>query len=136
MLKSSADTNELVCSVKLPEEQPLGDIDAIVEARHVRPSLVISRIILFSIACFRCFVVCSPTALSHTVLKNLFSRFGNLIDVYMLNNKNYGYAKYASKESAAQAISVRFYLLFSLNASLDFLNSFRRCMVRRCAACG
>lgn len=107
MLRGSANTSELVCSVKLPGEQPLGDIDATVEARHVKPVLVISGLILFSITCFRCFVVCSPAAPSQTILKDLFSRFGSLIDVYMLNNKNYGYAKYASKESAVRAIDVR-----------------------------
>ena len=34
----------------------------------------------------------------------LFSRFGNLIDVWMMKDRNFGYAKFASKESADAAI--------------------------------
>lgn len=44
------------------------------------------------------------------VLKQVFCRFGNLIDVYLLNNRNCGYAKYSSGESAKQ---VFFFYLFS-----------------------
>ena len=40
------------------------------------------------------------------MLINIFSRFGDLIDVYMLPNKNCGYAKYASEVSANKAIEV------------------------------
>lgn len=40
------------------------------------------------------------------MLINIFSRFGDLIDVYMLQNKNCGYAKYASESSAMAAIDV------------------------------
>lgn len=40
------------------------------------------------------------------MLINIFSRFGDLIDVYMLQNKNCGYAKYASESSALAAIDV------------------------------
>jgi hypothetical protein len=39
-------------------------------------------------------------------MRDVFGRFGNLIDVYMLSGKNCGYAKYASKEAAEQAIQV------------------------------
>jgi len=39
-------------------------------------------------------------------MRDVFGRFGNLIDVYMLSGKICGYAKYASKESAEQAIQV------------------------------
>ena len=56
---------------------------------------------------FRCFIVCTPSPLPNAVLKNVFSRFGNLIDVYMLNNRNCGFAKYANAESAETAIKVR-----------------------------
>lgn len=45
-------------------------------------------------------------ALPPKVLNNVFSRFGDLIDVYMLPNKNCGYAKYASEASALKAIEV------------------------------
>lgn len=43
-------------------------------------------------------------ALPPKVLNNVFCRFGDLIDVYMLPNKNCGYAKYASESSAVKAI--------------------------------
>jgi hypothetical protein len=39
-------------------------------------------------------------------MRDVFGRFGNLIDVYMLSGKICGYAKYAIKESAEQAIQV------------------------------
>lgn len=52
----------------------------------------------------RCFIVCIPKALPTSVLKQTFCRFGDLIDVYLLPNKNCGYAKYASEESAKKAI--------------------------------
>jgi hypothetical protein len=38
------------------------------------------------------------------VIKDVFSRFGNLIEAYLMKGKNCGYAKYASKESATAAI--------------------------------
>ena len=40
------------------------------------------------------------------IIKDLFSRFGNLIEAYLMKGKNYGYAKYATKESAQTAIRV------------------------------
>lgn len=52
----------------------------------------------------RCFVVCVPKALPVKILQNVFGRFGGLIDVYMLPNKNCGYAKYATEEAAQAAI--------------------------------
>ncbi|CRL02294.1 CLUMA_CG015370, isoform A [Clunio marinus] len=51
----------------------------------------------------RCFIVCSPHVLPIHILKQVFCRFGNLIDVYLLNNRNCGYVKYATVESAKQA---------------------------------
>ncbi|XP_015835984.1 RNA-binding protein 45 isoform X2 [Tribolium castaneum] len=71
------------CSVKLPEPQPLAPNEETVS---------------------RCFIVCTPNPPPPSVLKDVFSRFGNLIDVYMLNNRNCGFAKYASTESAENAI--------------------------------
>ncbi|XP_055533228.1 RNA-binding protein 45 isoform X1 [Wyeomyia smithii] len=52
----------------------------------------------------RCFIVCIPKALPTSVLKQTFCRFGDLIDVYLLPNKNCGYAKFASEKSAKKAM--------------------------------
>ncbi|KAL8607974.1 hypothetical protein ACOMHN_005529 [Nucella lapillus] len=52
----------------------------------------------------RLFIVCQPSAISERVLRDAFSRFGNLIDVFLLAGRNYGYAKYTSKDSAMKAI--------------------------------
>lgn len=82
--RSDPINEEGYCSVPLPEAKPLLHIDTKTEAR--------------------CFVICFPQTLSPGVLKDIFCRFGSLIDVYMLHNKNCGYAKYASKESAEAAI--------------------------------
>jgi len=38
------------------------------------------------------------------ILTDVFSRFGNLIEAYLMKGKKCGYAKYASKESAQRAI--------------------------------
>lgn len=38
------------------------------------------------------------------ILRNVFSRFGGLIDIYLLPNKNCGYAKYTTAASCKQAI--------------------------------
>jgi len=51
----------------------------------------------------RLFLVCHPCALATHVLTNAFCRFGDLIDVYTLPNKNFGYAKFASVEAANRA---------------------------------
>ncbi|XP_022903980.1 RNA-binding protein 45-like [Onthophagus taurus] len=71
-------------ALDLPNPQPLLHVDDPVAAR--------------------CFIVCMPTALPLPTLRDLFCRFGNLIEVYMLQNKNCGYAKYGRKESAENAI--------------------------------
>jgi len=39
-------------------------------------------------------------------LKDIFGRFGHLIDVYMLGGRSCGYAKYADKDSADRALMV------------------------------
>ncbi|XP_067006548.1 RNA-binding protein 45 [Anabrus simplex] len=72
------------CSVKLPPPQPLAPMDA--ETAE------------------RLFIVCNPGPPPPYAVRDVFGRFGNLIDVYMLNGKNCGYAKYATKESAESAI--------------------------------
>nr|XP_006825569.1 PREDICTED: RNA-binding protein 45-like [Saccoglossus kowalevskii] len=43
----------------------------------------------------RLFVICHPQPPPAHLLRDVFSRFGNLIDIYMLGNRNYGYAKYS-----------------------------------------
>lgn len=73
--------NSTFCSVTLPPVQPLSKETT---------------------AAQRCFIVCSPHTLPSHVLKQVFCRFGNLIDVYLLNNRNCGYVKYATTESAKQ----------------------------------
>ncbi|KAK7075163.1 RNA-binding protein 45 [Halocaridina rubra] len=73
------------CSVKLPPPQPLAPVDSAVAERL--------------------FIVCHPTPPPIYALKDVFGRFGNLIDIYMLNGKTFGYAKYAEKESADKAIA-------------------------------
>lgn len=50
----------------------------------------------------RLFIVCHPCALAPHVLQNAFCRFGELIDVYTLPGKNFGYAKYATTEAAEE----------------------------------
>ncbi|XP_076461498.1 RNA-binding protein 45-like [Babylonia areolata] len=72
------------CSLLLPLPQPLASDS----------SPVVQRL----------FIVCQPSAISERVLRDAFSRFGNLIDVFLLAGRNYGYAKYTSKESAMKAI--------------------------------
>ena len=78
------------CSVNLPSPQP----QAPSQAQCVQ----------------RCFIVCSPHVLPIHVLKKVFCRFGNLIDVYLLSNRNCGYVKYASHESARQVNNIYFFL--------------------------
>ncbi|XP_045510057.1 RNA-binding protein 45-like [Colias croceus] len=72
------------CSVALPSPQPLADIDSPVAKR--------------------CFLICKPQPPPLTVLRDIFCRFGNLINVYTLPNKTVGYARYSTVESADMAI--------------------------------
>uniref|UniRef100_A0A2M4AJU1 Putative developmentally regulated rna-binding protein n=1 Tax=Anopheles triannulatus TaxID=58253 RepID=A0A2M4AJU1_9DIPT len=80
----ASDREAAFCSVPLPPPLPMANPNAEVAQR--------------------CFIVCIPKALPTSVLKQTFCRFGDLIDVYLLPNKNCGYAKYASEESAKKAI--------------------------------
>jgi len=50
----------------------------------------------------RLFIVCAPCALAPHVLQNAFCRFGDLIDVYTLPGKNFGYAKFATTAAAEE----------------------------------
>ncbi|XP_060596435.1 RNA-binding protein 45-like isoform X2 [Ruditapes philippinarum] len=54
----------------------------------------------------RLFIVCQPAAVPERILRDAFSRFGNLIEVFLLSGRNFGYAKYATKESACLAMDV------------------------------
>lgn len=72
------------CSVKLPPPKPLADIDSPVAKR--------------------CFLVSKPRPPPFTVLRDVFCRFGDLINVYTLPNKTVGYARYASIQAADDAI--------------------------------
>ncbi|KAF0305374.1 RNA-binding protein 45 [Amphibalanus amphitrite] len=72
------------CSARLPAPQPLAALDSTVAERL--------------------FIVCHPAPPPPYTLKDVFGRFGNLIDIYILSGKTCGYAKYACKESAEKAI--------------------------------
>ena len=73
------------CSVKLPSPQPLAAMESAVAERL--------------------FFVCTHASPPLYTLKDVFSRFGNLIDIYLLSGKNCGYAKYSDKESADRAVA-------------------------------
>ena len=53
----------------------------------------------------RLFIVCTPSPPPLYALKDVFGRFGGLIDIYLLNGKTCGYAKYAAQESAEAAVT-------------------------------
>ncbi|BET02238.1 RNA recognition motif. (a.k.a. RRM, RBD, or RNP domain) [Nesidiocoris tenuis] len=86
LLKASeADTfDQTYCSVRLPPPQPLA-----------APT---------DEETFRLFIVCQPGLPSMYALRDIFGRFGNLIEVYTLHGKNCGYVTYATKESSDNAI--------------------------------
>ncbi|XP_075161760.1 RNA-binding protein 45-like [Haematobia irritans] len=71
------------CSVPLPQAQPMAPSDAPVAKR------------LFMIM---------PTTVPIAILKNIFSCWSGLIDLYFLPNKSCGYVKYAEAESALKAM--------------------------------
>lgn len=72
------------CSVTLPPPQPLASSSTRVAQR--------------------CFLVFKPHPPPITVLKDVFCRFGDLIDVSTFPNKTFGFAKYASVRAAQDAI--------------------------------
>lgn len=53
----------------------------------------------------RLFLIFSPEPPPLSALKDVFSRFGNCIDVYLISNRNVGYAKYATRESGLSAMA-------------------------------
>jgi len=73
------------CSIALPAPQPLAPMDSVVAERL--------------------FVVCTPSPPPIYAVKDVFGRFGSLIDFYFLNGKRCGYALFSQAESANEAIS-------------------------------
>merc|ERR1719266_1607862 len=71
------------CSVSLPSPQVLSPMETTVAERL--------------------FVVCTPGPPPIYALKDVFGRFGGLIDVYLLKGKRCGYALFSSSESAEEA---------------------------------
>ncbi|KAG9477380.1 RNA-binding protein 45 isoform X2 [Eleutherodactylus coqui] len=53
----------------------------------------------------RLFIVFNPHTLSLDVMEDVFCRFGNLIEVYIVPGKNVGYARYSEVFSANDAIA-------------------------------
>lgn len=85
----------------------------------------------------RLFVVCQPRPPPLYALKDVFGRFGNLIDIFMLNGKNHGYAKYATKRSADEAMEVNSNRRCLLNGKEVFEMSFGRiCTAKKFLVCG
>lgn len=78
-------SNDDFCNVPLPPVQPRANSDAKVAQR--------------------CFLVFKPHPLPLPILRDIFCRFGGLIDVNIIPNKTYGFAKYASLKSAQDAIN-------------------------------
>ncbi|XP_066260581.1 RNA-binding protein 45 [Euwallacea similis] len=79
----SDSNSQIQCNVNLPDPKPLAGVDEECVAR--------------------CFIVCT-TPLPNTLLRDVFCRFGNLIEAYLLANKNCGYARYTDWSSCEQAI--------------------------------
>lgn len=78
------DNNESrFCSVKLPPLQPLATTKVVAK---------------------RCFIVCKPQPPPLPALKDVFCRFGDMIDVMTFANKTFGFVKYASERAAMDAI--------------------------------
>ncbi|XP_075990083.1 RNA-binding protein 45-like [Anticarsia gemmatalis] len=75
---------ESFCSVSLPSPQPLASNNSRVAQR--------------------CFLVFKPHPPPISILKDVFCRFGDLIDVSTFPNKTFGFAKYASVKAAQDAI--------------------------------
>lgn len=73
------------CSIALPAPQPLAPMDSSIAERL--------------------FVVCTPSPPPIYAVKDVFGRFGGLIDFYFLNGKRCGYALFSQAESANEAIS-------------------------------
>lgn len=83
--RRSMDLDDDFCSVPLPSPQPVLDCN--------------TRVVK------RCFIVCKPQPPSLSALRDVFSRFGDLIDVSTFPNKTFGFAKYGSVRAADAAIA-------------------------------
>ena len=53
----------------------------------------------------RVFFICNPHPPSEQILRDVFSRFGMLTDVWIVRSRNFGYAKFTSRASAEAAIT-------------------------------
>ncbi|XP_068101537.1 RNA-binding protein 45 [Hyperolius riggenbachi] len=53
----------------------------------------------------RLFVVFNPQPLPQEIVEDVFCRFGNLLDIYLVPGKNIGYVKYSDLSSANEAIA-------------------------------
>lgn len=96
---------DAICNVPLPPTQPLASPDAQVAQRLF---IVLAAVRIY-ISCLHQNILINLTLfqnLPHSILKNIFSCWKGLIDVYLLPNKNCGYVKYAERESAQKAIGV------------------------------
>ncbi|CAH1789727.1 unnamed protein product [Owenia fusiformis] len=52
------------------------------------------------------FVVFNPEPIPIHIMEDLFCRFGDMIEAYIVPGRNFGYVKYASKRAAEEAMSV------------------------------
>lgn len=100
---AESNNSQVQCNVDLPPPKPLASIDEECVARYGKTNAVIA--LISNLICFRCFIVCT-TPLPNTILRDVFCRFGNLIEAYMLANRNCGYARYTDRHSCEQAIKV------------------------------
>lgn len=83
-IDGSSEIDRNYCTVPLPPPQPMA-----------RSTSKVAR---------RCFIVCKPHPPPAPVLKDIFRRFGDLIDVTTIANKTFGFVKYASARAAQEAI--------------------------------
>lgn len=83
-IEGNSDVDRNYCSIPLPPLQPMAS-----------PTSKVAQ---------RCFIVCKPHPPPAHVLKDIFRRFGDLIDVSTIANKTFGFVKYASVRAAQEAI--------------------------------
>ncbi|ELU03679.1 hypothetical protein CAPTEDRAFT_33898, partial [Capitella teleta] len=83
---SASDGMESVdyCNLRLPQRKPFAMKDSGVEERL--------------------FIVSQPDTFPEHILQDTFGRFGNLVDAYFMPGRNFGYVKFACKESAQEAM--------------------------------
>jgi len=73
------------CSITLPPPQPLAPSDSNIAERL--------------------FLVCTPSTPPIYAVRDVFSRFGDLLDLYFLSGKRCGYALFSNVQSANDALS-------------------------------